>query len=167
MLKFKKLISLVVIILFAVVIFTGCSNNNVTKEGSAEKAQPAQEEKQEEKNEEPKEKNVVGVSMDTVDHPFWQADVAGMKDKAKELGIELDIQVAQGDANVQNKQIEERYRLFGSCRNKYWQCPWCYDHDKGWWTTWEFTVWLVSCRSCDASNGSRNRCYQWPSSYQA
>jgi len=50
---------------------------------------------------------VIGVSMDTVDHPFWQADVAGMKDKAKALGVELDIQVAQGDANVQNKQIED------------------------------------------------------------
>jgi ABC-type sugar transport system substrate-binding protein len=52
-------------------------------------------------------KIVIGVTLDTVDHPFWQADVAGMKDKAKELGVELDIQVAQGDANVQNKQIED------------------------------------------------------------
>ncbi len=52
-------------------------------------------------------KVVIGVSLDTVDHPFWQADVAGMKDKAKELGVDLDIQVAQGDANVQNKQIED------------------------------------------------------------
>jgi ABC-type sugar transport system substrate-binding protein len=52
-------------------------------------------------------KVVIGVSLDTVDHPFWQADVAGMKDKAKELGVELDIQVAQGDANVQNKHIED------------------------------------------------------------
>ena len=50
---------------------------------------------------------VIGVTMDTVDHPFWQADIAGMKDKAKELGVTLDIQVAQGDANVQNKQIED------------------------------------------------------------
>ena len=53
------------------------------------------------------QKIVIGVSMDTVDHPFWQADVTGMEDKAKELGVELDIQVAQGDANVQNKQIED------------------------------------------------------------
>jgi ABC-type sugar transport system substrate-binding protein len=52
-------------------------------------------------------KVVIGVTMDTVDHPFWQADIAGMKEKAKELGVELDIQVAQGDANVQNKQIED------------------------------------------------------------
>jgi ABC-type sugar transport system substrate-binding protein len=52
-------------------------------------------------------KVVIGVSMDTVDHPFWQADIAGMKDKAKEQGVELDIQVAQGDANVQNKHIED------------------------------------------------------------
>ena len=50
---------------------------------------------------------VIGVTMDTVDHPFWQADIAGMEDTAKELGVTLDIQVAQGDANVQNKQIED------------------------------------------------------------
>jgi len=50
---------------------------------------------------------VIGVALDTVDHPFWQADLAGMKDKAKELGVTLDVQVAQGDANVQNKQIDD------------------------------------------------------------
>ena len=50
---------------------------------------------------------VIGVSMDTVDHPFWQADVAGMEAKAEELGVTLDLQVAQGDAAVQNQQIDD------------------------------------------------------------
>jgi len=51
-------------------------------------------------------KYVVGVSFDTINHPYWKSDIAGMQAAAKELGVELKILNAQGDVNAQNHQIE-------------------------------------------------------------
>ncbi len=49
---------------------------------------------------------VIGVSFDNINHPYWNADIAGMQEEAKALGAELKILNAQGDVNAQNQQIE-------------------------------------------------------------
>lgn len=49
---------------------------------------------------------VIGVSFDNINHPYWNADIAGMQEMAKSLGAELKILNAQGDVNAQNQQIE-------------------------------------------------------------
>lgn len=51
-------------------------------------------------------KLTIGVSLDTMDQAYWQADMAAMEAKAEELGVELVTLVAEGDAVKQNQQIE-------------------------------------------------------------
>ena len=51
-------------------------------------------------------KYVIGVSFDTINHPYWKSDIAGMQTAATKLGAELKILNAQGDVNAQNQQIE-------------------------------------------------------------
>lgn len=104
----KKILALVLTLLMSVSLCVACTNSststttaNTTASTTGATTVPTTSETT------AAEKIVIGVSMDTVDHPFWQADIAGMESKAKELGVELDVQVAQGDANVQNKQIED------------------------------------------------------------
>jgi ABC-type sugar transport system substrate-binding protein len=49
---------------------------------------------------------VIGVSVDTLDQAYWQADMAAMEDQASKLGVKLNVLVAEGDAVKQNQQIE-------------------------------------------------------------
>ena len=49
---------------------------------------------------------VIGVSLDTMDQAYWQADMNAMQAKADELGVTLNTLVAEGDAVKQNQQIE-------------------------------------------------------------
>jgi len=74
-----------------------------------EPAAPAAQEPEAPVAEQPssQERIVFGISFDTLDHPFWLADLAGMESMAEELGVELEVRVAQNDANVQNQQIED------------------------------------------------------------
>ena len=51
----------------------------------------------------------IGVALDNLDDPFWIGIKTGIDAAAKELNgkIVIDMQVCQGDANAQNKQIQD------------------------------------------------------------
>jgi D-xylose transport system substrate-binding protein len=48
----------------------------------------------------------IGFSMDTLKEERWQRDKALIEQRAKEVGAQLDVQVANGDDNVQTKQCD-------------------------------------------------------------
>lgn len=48
----------------------------------------------------------IGFSMDTLKEERWQRDKDLVEKRAKELGIEVNVQVANGDDNLQIKQAE-------------------------------------------------------------
>jgi len=48
----------------------------------------------------------IGFSMDTLKEERWQRDKQLVEQRAKELGAELDVQVANGDDSVQTKQAD-------------------------------------------------------------
>ncbi len=54
----------------------------------------------------PGEKVRIGFSMDTLKEERWQRDKALVEARAKEVGAELDVQVANGDDAVQTKQCD-------------------------------------------------------------
>ena len=49
---------------------------------------------------------VIGVSIDNIDSQFWFANIAGMRDEAKKLGVKYVEVVAEGDSSKQQQQIE-------------------------------------------------------------
>src|SRR5438270_11044222 len=48
----------------------------------------------------------IGFSMDTLKEERWQRDKALVEARAKEVGAQLDVQVANGDDAVQTKQCD-------------------------------------------------------------
>ena len=48
----------------------------------------------------------IGFSMDTLKEERWQRDKDLIEKRAKELGVEVNVQVANGDDNLQIKQAE-------------------------------------------------------------
>ena len=54
----------------------------------------------------PNDPVVVGFSMDTLKEERWQRDKELVEKRAKELGIQVSVQVANGDDNLQIKQAE-------------------------------------------------------------
>src|ERR1051325_9564664 len=48
----------------------------------------------------------IGFSMDTLEEERWQRDKALVEARAKEVGAQLDVQVANGDDAVQTKQCD-------------------------------------------------------------
>ena len=111
----KKIMALFVAVAMMSLLFIGCTSTGEPQASEKEsepvsdtESEPVSDTESEPVSEDgTPEKIVIGVSLDTLDHGFWAADVNAMEGKAAELGAELDIQVAQGDANVQNKQIED------------------------------------------------------------
>lgn len=49
----------------------------------------------------------IGVSLDNLNDPFWQGIMTGMKAAAKDLGVQLVVRTAEGDAVKQNNQIDD------------------------------------------------------------
>lgn len=49
----------------------------------------------------------IGVAMDNLNDPFWQGIMTGMKAAAKDLGVQLVVRTAEGDAVKQNNQIDD------------------------------------------------------------
>lgn len=51
----------------------------------------------------------IGISLDTLDDPYWVGLMTGIDEAIAELGdrVEVNVQIAQGDASVQNRQIED------------------------------------------------------------
>jgi len=54
----------------------------------------------------PNEPVVIGFSMDTLKEERWQRDKDLVEKRAKELGVQVNVQVANGDDNLQIKQAE-------------------------------------------------------------
>ena len=54
----------------------------------------------------PNDPVVIGFSMDTVKEERWQRDKDLVEKRAKELGMQVYVQVANGDDNLQIKQAE-------------------------------------------------------------
>jgi D-xylose transport system substrate-binding protein len=54
----------------------------------------------------PNDPVVIGFSMDTVKEERWQRDKNLVEKRAKELGMQVSVQVANGDDNLQVKQAE-------------------------------------------------------------
>ena len=58
------------------------------------------------KSKKPGEPVYIGFSMDTLKEERWQRDKALIEARAKEVGAQLDVQVANGDDAVQTKQCD-------------------------------------------------------------
>lgn len=97
--KFKKIISLILISMFALSMLAGCAGQTAKSDSTTAPAKV-------ETKAQATEQLTIGVSMDNVSDPFWQSCILGMEEKADELGIKLVLQSAEGDANKQNQQIE-------------------------------------------------------------
>src|SRR6201988_448321 len=54
----------------------------------------------------PNDPVVIGFSMDTLKEERWQRDKDLVEKRAKELGMQVSVQVANGDDNLQVKQAE-------------------------------------------------------------
>ena len=49
----------------------------------------------------------IGVALDNLDDPFWLGIKKGIDDAGKQLGVDLVIRTAEGDAVKQNSQIDD------------------------------------------------------------
>lgn len=91
MLRSTRIVPLVVVALVA----GGCvSSTQQTNTGGARKPKG------------PNEPVSIGFSMDTVKEERWQRDKDLVEKRAKELGMQISVQVANGDDNLQVKQAE-------------------------------------------------------------
>ncbi len=82
------------VILLAMIAGACVSGTETTTTGTARKTKG------------PNEPVVLGFSMDTLKEERWQRDKDLVEKRAKELGIQVNIQVANGDDSLQIKQAE-------------------------------------------------------------
>ncbi|HZE71753.1 MAG TPA: substrate-binding domain-containing protein [Pyrinomonadaceae bacterium] len=80
--------------LFALMLTTGCVSGTKTSTGG------------ERKKKGPNDPVVIGFSMDTLKEERWQRDKMLVEKRANELGLQVSVQVANGDDNLQIKQAE-------------------------------------------------------------
>ncbi|MGI9067864.1 MAG: sugar ABC transporter substrate-binding protein [Pyrinomonadaceae bacterium] len=86
--------SFIVLLVLSALVASGCvSSTQQTNTGAAKKKGP-------------NEPVVIGFSMDTLKEERWQRDKDLVEKRAKELGIQVNVQVANGDDNLQIKQAE-------------------------------------------------------------
>lgn len=103
---FKKILMASMVVLLCTGLL-GCGADEEKKKGS--ESDIAETEASGTSDEGQSDKVKIGVSLDNLDDPFWIGIESGMKAAQEELGdkVSLDMQIAQGDANTQNKQIED------------------------------------------------------------
>src|SRR5437867_6520459 len=85
---------IVCLILLALIVGSCVSGTQQTNTGTRKK------------NKGPNEPVVIGFSMDTLKEERWQRDKDLVEKRAKELGMQISVQVANGDDNLQVKQAE-------------------------------------------------------------
>ncbi len=89
--------ALVTVLLTFALLLTGCVSappeGNTTAGGGSAARQPGAPVR-------------IGFSMDTLKEERWQRDKQLVEQRARELGAELDVQVANGDDSVQTKQAD-------------------------------------------------------------
>lgn len=110
----KKFLAITLAVMMLGALLVGCAPAKTT-----ETAKPAETAKaQETATAEPTKSSettpstdviTIGVALDNLDDPFWVGIKTGVDAAAKELGakVKVNIQVSQGDANTQNKQIQD------------------------------------------------------------
>jgi D-xylose transport system substrate-binding protein len=89
----RKILTLIPVLL--ALIIAGCvsGNQQTTTDGARKKKGP-------------NDPISIGFSMDTLKEERWQRDKDLVEKRAKELGIQVNVQVANGDDNLQIKQAE-------------------------------------------------------------
>lgn len=97
----KKALRILTLLMVFALLFSACATPTA-EEGPAEEAAPA-----EEAEEVVEEKRVVGVSLLTREHTFYNLMEEGMVDEAKKLGYELIVMDANQDTNIQINQVQD------------------------------------------------------------
>ena len=107
----KRITKLLSVLLLAVFVLTACSLEGQNKD--AKKEESKQEEKTENKEEnkdddKAKDKDIkIGVSLSTLNNPFFVSIREGVEEVAKEENVETVITDAQNDSSTQNNQVED------------------------------------------------------------
>jgi len=86
--------TVLIILVFAVTLATACVSGTQTTNGPAKKAKG------------PNDPIFIGFSMDTLKEERWQRDKELVEKHAKEVGAQLDVEVAQGNDTVQVQQAD-------------------------------------------------------------
>ena len=86
--------TLMLCVVVLALIAGACVSGTQTNTGSARKVKG------------PNEPISIGFSMDTLKEERWQRDKELIENRAKELGMQVNVQVANGDDNLQIKQAE-------------------------------------------------------------
>ncbi len=95
----KKLRRLLSVVLVALLVITGCSIEGQNKD--ADKKEVSQEEKA-------KDGDIkIGVSLSTLNNPFFVSIREGVEEVAKNENVETVITDAQNDSSTQNNQVED------------------------------------------------------------
>src|SRR6266852_2590582 len=81
-------------LVFAATLASACVSGTQTNTGGAKKRKGANE------------AVVIGFSMDTLKEERWQRDKELVEKHAKEVGAQLDVEVAQGNDTVQAQQAD-------------------------------------------------------------
>ncbi len=111
----KTLVVVIALLMVAITVLSGCTSaapaNSPSKESEAPAATEAPENPAttEDTSSEAPETIMIGAAFDNLDDPFWLGIKFGMDKAAAELGekVSISYQVAKGDANTQNKQIQD------------------------------------------------------------
>ena len=90
----RRLLSAVLLLVFAILVGACVSTNQPTNSTATRKKKG------------PNEPVIIGFSMDTLKEERWQRDKDLVEKRAKELGMQVLVQVANGDDNLQIKQAE-------------------------------------------------------------
>ncbi|HSE34085.1 MAG TPA: substrate-binding domain-containing protein [Pyrinomonadaceae bacterium] len=90
----RRSMSAVLLLIFSILLGACVSTNQPTNSTAARKKKG------------PNEPVVIGFSMDTLKEERWQRDKDLVEKRAKELGMQVFVQVANGDDNLQIKQAE-------------------------------------------------------------
>lgn len=99
----KKLFKSISVLLLAVFVLAACAVEGEDKAKTEEKPAENQETSVETKEGGYK----IGVSLSTLNNPFFVSIREGIEEKAKEEGAEVVISDAQNDSSVQSNQIED------------------------------------------------------------
>src|SRR4030095_16859681 len=90
----RRSMSAVMLLLFSILVGACVSTNQQTNTTAARKKKG------------PNDPVVIGFSMGTLKEERWQRDKDLVEKRAKELGMQVNVQVANGDDNLQIKQAE-------------------------------------------------------------
>jgi D-allose transport system substrate-binding protein len=98
--NFKKLVALMGVVCLGASMI-GCSTGNTTKETTAKESTGAKETTADGTASEGTEKYAVVLKV--LSSPFWQSMKSGIEEKAKELGVEVDILAANSEDDVEGQ----------------------------------------------------------------